>query len=526
MGVITLAGGVGLFGRCVDSAGVPVGGINLDVIDVPAGTDLLLKGAASNAFGNFAVAVPTHAIEVDFDPIGVVARTLVPRELALTPSATVQLGDVAFQNGWVLGGTVRNASGLALSGIDLDVFQSPSGTPVFTPQDTTDTLGVFSMVLAPGTYDVELCPALARRLVATQFEAVVLSAHANLGLITLANGVVLSGTVRAANGLPVAGADVNVRNAVSGLSVFLCGDNTNAVGQYAVVVPSGTLNVGFALPGQHGTSGEDLHDGLVISGDTVVDGTLPAPTPDFSGAPRSGVGPLGVTFTDLSSGALTGWAWNFGDGGTSTAQHPQHTYTASGAYTVELVVSGPGGPATSRKLGYVNVLPPPPVASFTGSPTSGLAPLVVGFTNQSTGSISTHAWAFGDGTTSSLASPTHTYASAGVYSVSLTETGTGGSSTLTRVDYVVVTDPAPVAEFTATPLRGGAPLSVAFEDLSNGAITSWSWDFGDGKTSTLPNPTHVYRQGGFKSVRLTVAGPGGVDQEFKLNYIAVRGPLR
>jgi len=83
------------------------------------------------------------------------------------------------------------------------------------------------------------------------------------------------------------------------------------------------------------------------------------------------------------------------------------------------------------------LLPDPPIADFTAGPTSGLAPLVVTFTNQST-DYTASLWNYGDETTGTLQSPTHTYTTAGVYTVSLTVSGPGGTDTLTRTSYIAV----------------------------------------------------------------------------------------
>ena len=81
--------------------------------------------------------------------------------------------------------------------------------------------------------------------------------------------------------------------------------------------------------------------------------------------------------------------------------------------------------------------------------------------------------------------------------------------------------PPTAADFSATPTTGAAPLSVAFTDISSGGPTSWSWDFGDGASSTVQNPVHVYTSPGSFSVALTVTGPGGADGETKTNLISV-----
>lgn len=84
---------------------------------------------------------------------------------------------------------------------------------------------------------------------------------------------------------------------------------------------------------------------------------------------------------------------------------------------------------------------------------------------------------------------------------------------------------APTADFSGTPLAGGKPLSVAFTDTSTGSPTSWLWDFGDGNTSTLQNPTHVYTADGVYTVALTATNDDGDDTETKVDYITVASPV-
>ena len=139
-----------------------------------------------------------------------------------------------------------------------------------------------------------------------------------------------------------------------------------------------------------------------------------------------------------------------------------------------------------------------PVAAFTANRTSGTAPLAVQFTDSSTNSPTSWSWTFGDGQTSNLQSPSHTYTAAGNYTVNLTARNAGGADDERKVDYIavsapVVIPPAPVANFTATPRTGTAPLAVQFTDASTGTgITNWSWTFGDGQTSTCrARPTPI-----------------------------------
>ena len=153
-----------------------------------------------------------------------------------------------------------------------------------------------------------------------------------------------------------------------------------------------------------------------------------------------------------------------------------------------------------------------PSAFFSVTPVQGFAPLDVTFSDLSLGTgIGQWSWDFGDGSTSSLQNPTHQYTQPGTYTVSLTVDGSLGSDTLAWEDRVVVLND-PTAAFSARPTQGLVPLDVAFEDQSLGAgLSAWSWDFGDGGTSTETDPTHVYVWPGTYPVQLTVTGSNGSD---------------
>ncbi len=164
----------------------------------------------------------------------------------------------------------------------------------------------------------------------------------------------------------------------------------------------------------------------------------------------------------------------------------------------------------------------PPVAAFTGTPTSGTAPLTVNFTDQSTNNPTSWSWTFGDGGTSTAQNPSHIYTSAGTYTVTLTAANAYGSDSETKTGYITVTTgAAPVAAFTGTPTSGYAPLTVNFTDQSTNNPTSWSWTFGDGGTSTAQNPSHIYTSAGTYTVTLTAANAYGSDGETKTGYITV-----
>jgi PKD repeat protein len=183
-----------------------------------------------------------------------------------------------------------------------------------------------------------------------------------------------------------------------------------------------------------------------------------APVADFSASPTTGDAPLNVSFADSSTGNPTSWSWDFGDGSSSTAQNPSHTYTTPGTYTVKLTASNGSGSDTKTGSDYITVTAPPnpPTADFGASPTSGEAPLNVSFTDSSTGNPTSWSWDFGDGTSSTGQNPTHTYTAAGTYTVSLTASNAAGPDTKTRTDYISVS--APPASYRSLVL-GDGPVS-------------------------------------------------------------------
>jgi PKD repeat protein len=100
-------------------------------------------------------------------------------------------------------------------------------------------------------------------------------------------------------------------------------------------------------------------------------GAPPAPEPpvaSFNGTPTNGITPVTVNFTDTSTGSPTSWAWNFGDGGTSTAQNPSHVYTVAGTYSVTLQATNALGSDTITKTNYITITPPPPDFIISVSP--------------------------------------------------------------------------------------------------------------------------------------------------------------
>ncbi len=153
--------------------------------------------------------------------------------------------------------------------------------------------------------------------------------------------------------------------------------------------------------------------------------------------------------------------------------------------------------------------------------------MCVQFTDASTNVPGSWAWNFGDGTPNNTEqNPVHTFSSVGTYSVTLIATNPGGSSGITKTEFVTVIPQPPIVEFAANTTEGCWPLCVQFADTSPGTPaygpTAWQWNFGDGTpNSTEQNPVHCYMTTGVYAVTLTATNDGGSGGITKSSYITV-----
>ena len=221
----------------------------------------------------------------------------------------------------------------------------------------------------------------------------------------------------------------------------------------------------------------DSHTGnmLAYTSPFTLVPTWTDPIADFSASPTAGCPGVAVSFTNLSTGPIGTWSWNFGDLGTSAQQNPVHTYAAPGTYTVTLTVSGSNGSGTKMRTDYIRVVNTP-TAGFVGAPTSGSVPTTVQFTDQSIGAT-TWSWDFGDGGSSNLPNPSHTYTTPGVFTVSLTASNGCTSNTSVRTGYVTVGGSAPVWPSNGVPLSSGPGTTDyppgAISDGAGGVLVAW-----------------------------------------------------
>ena len=258
---------------------------------------------------------------------------------------------------------------------------------------------------------------------------------------------------------------------------------------------------------------------------------LPIPDADFASGDQVGCSlPHVVNFVNTTVNNATGtttYAWDFGNGNTSVIKTPIITYAAAGNYNVRLIVTNAlGCKDTIIKNNFVQVQIPK--ASFNSNNIVGCPPLLAGFSNTSTPNIAgnTFLWTFGSVATSTAHDTSVLFKNPGTYTIKLVVTTAAGcKDSVTKTNHVQVS-PGPNANFfvnDSTACR--APHSVNFTSTTPVGAT-WSWDFGDGTTSTTKNPAKTYPDTGRFTVRLIVTGSNGCIDSFRSDQLIKIGPPR
>ncbi len=244
------------------------------------------------------------------------------------------------------------------------------------------------------------------------------------------------------------------------------------------------------------------------------------PIAGFTQDVTSGCAALIVSFVDQSSSNTDSYLWTFEGGtpATSTQANPVVSYTEKGSYDVTLMVSNETGSNELVMMDHITVTDVPE-ADFT----SFADGFTVDFTNTTVDGNS-YSWDFGDTNTSDIENPTHTYASDGTYTVTLTATNNCGDHV---ISYDVVISNLPSAAFSSNVTNGCTALTVQFQDNSSSNVDSWLWTFegGNPSSSTDQNPVVVYENAGVYDVELAVSNEEGSDFVLLEDYITVEtGP--
>jgi gliding motility-associated-like protein len=236
--------------------------------------------------------------------------------------------------------------------------------------------------------------------------------------------------------------------------------------------------------------------------DSVVVTVYPKPISAFTTPAPQCIFNNNFSFVNNSTGA-TSYFWHFGDGTTSTAQNPSHSYATANAFTVKLVVTSVNGCKDSVSS-VINVYAKP-IAAFIAPASQCFSNNNFSFVNNSTGAA-TYLWYFGDGTTSTATNPTHSYATANTFTVKLVVTSANGCKD--SISRPLTVFAKPTAAFQAPASQCISNNNFSFVNNSTGA-NSYLWYFGDGTTSTVQNPTHSYATANAFTVKLVVTSANG-----------------
>ncbi len=273
-------------------------------------------------------------------------------------------------------------------------------------------------------------------------------------------------------------------------------------------------------------------DGQLVGGQEPNGGDTP--TASFTATPETGVAPLEVQFnaaasSDPNGDAIT-YSWDFGNGTTSTLVNPKVTFTGVDSYVVSLTVSdGTNTSSPTTKTIVVSDGNIAPVADFTATPETGIAPVTVSFdasaSSDENGDTLSYSWDFGDGTTGTGVIASHEYATVGEYTVKLTVSD--GSKTGTKSSTINVTDGSPVAAFTSNVDTGVVPFDVTFDASSSinpkGGALTYSWTFGNGLSGSGVTTATTYDTPSQYTVTLTVANADGETDSVTKTIVATDG---
>ena len=234
-----------------------------------------------------------------------------------------------------------------------------------------------------------------------------------------------------------------------------------------------------------------------------------APVASFTATPTYLVVQVDGLASSDADGTIASYAWTFGDGGTATGVTASHTYAADGTYTITLTVTdNDGATGTTSKSVTVTHQLKPPTAAFSWSAIWEVASFDGSASSDSDGTITAWNWVFGDTTTGSGKTVTHSYVASGAYSVRLTVTDNEGLTGSITKTVTVLYNSLPVAAFTVTKdfLQILVDASTSTDDIG---IASYSWSYGDGGSGSGVMDSHTYAAAGTYTVSLTVVDTGG-----------------
>ncbi len=236
----------------------------------------------------------------------------------------------------------------------------------------------------------------------------------------------------------------------------------------------------------------------------------------IANAPVSSCDPLNFQFENGSdTSQVIGIEWDFGDGSpTSTDYEPTHAYSVPGVYNVTLSLLSEDYCPTDTVYSALITIDQIPEPTFTADLLEGCIGMTVNFTNTTDTLTGDCSWAFGDGGSANICDPSHTYAIADTFSVTLTVTSAAGCTEDTTLSDLIIVYAEPQVSFTTDTVAGCTPLTIQYTNTTPaGQVGSVEWDLGNGTVTDQDNPVGVYTDAGTYSVSLLVTHPLGCSAE-------------
>jgi len=360
-----------------------------------------------------------------------------------------------------------------------------------------------------------------------------------------------SDNISVLNVAPICAIETNLTTLLTGGSVAFDGsqssDSDGSINSYAWDFGDGTTGTGPTVNHIYTTAGSYRAELTITDDDnaiasahvdiTVSDGTNTAATATFTSSDLSINEKESVYFNASASsdsdGVIVSYTWDFGDGYRGSGEAISHTFMNPGTFTVTLILVDNNG-AESIDTENITVIDLPnvaPTASLASSQVQAFRDVLISFdadgSNDSDGTIESYEWDFGDSTTASGSSTTHSYSSIGDYTVTLTLTDNEGAQATDSI-VISIVNALPTVSFTNSAVLVDTGVSISFDGSdstdSDGSISSYAWDFGDGNSNTGSTVTHSYSTEGSFTVTLTVTDNDGEQAESSIEITVANTP--
>lgn len=281
-------------GRVIDENTVPINPLDLDVIDLADGNATFVDNDHTDPLGNFSIVLPTGQFDIEFEPA--VGTLYVPLKLSgVVVAGPTPLGDITLFFGVRMSGVVVDSSLLPVGQVKVKTIDPVTGFEIFNIRNTTDITGAYELIVAPGSYDLQLIPQRGSVWLPRYVGGVLMTVDTTLPDLPLDTGALISGTVIDGSGNPAEFVDLDFVSSWTGRARFTPTDNTDENGQFAIAVAPGIYDIRFDPPPATGLAPAEmtafgfsastvlptvqLQAALIVSG-SVQDG---------AGAPQAGL---------------------------------------------------------------------------------------------------------------------------------------------------------------------------------------------------------------------------------------------